>query len=80
MAIMHSKVAETIEKLQVLEFWKQTLENGIQRPMNIANVNGLVAIIDDSVPYTSTGEYTTYLFWSCSKRVESGQTKSKKVK
>ncbi|MCL2391991.1 MAG: coat protein [Oscillospiraceae bacterium] len=62
LAVMHSKVAETLEKLQVLEFWKQTLDNGVQRPMNIASVNGLTAIIDDGVPYTAGGEYTTYIF------------------
>jgi len=63
MAIMHSHVAETLENLQVLEFWKQTLASGIQRPSNIASWNGLVVIIDDSVPYNDTNEeYTTYLF------------------
>lgn len=33
LAIMHSNVAKTLENLQLLEFWKQTDANGIQRPM-----------------------------------------------
>lgn len=69
LAIMHSAVANTLEKLQVLEYWKYTDANGIQRPMRIANANGFTVIIDDGVPTTATetdtnttlGTYTTYL-------------------
>lgn len=62
MAIMHSHVAKKLEELEVLEFWKQTLASGVQRPMNIASVNGLTAIIDDSMPLDiATNTYTTYL-------------------
>ena len=65
-AIMHSSVAHTLEKLELLEYWKQTDANGIQRPMNLASCNGFTVIIDDGVPYTAaSGEnapkYTTYL-------------------
>lgn len=61
MAIMHSIVAERLENLQVLEFWKQTLASGIQRPLPLASYNGLTVVIDDGVPVTGN-EYTTYLF------------------
>jgi len=61
MAIMHSIVAERLENLQVLEFWKQTDSQGLQRPSMIASWNGLTVIIDDSVP-VSGNDYTTYLF------------------
>lgn len=66
LAIMHSKVANTLEKLEVLDFWKQTDANGIQRPMKIGAANGFVVIVDDSVPVVSATEeaapqYTTYL-------------------
>lgn len=71
LAIMHSDVAKTLENKQLLEYWKYTDANGIQRPMNIASVNGYTAIIDDGVPCEAVGgtgankdlkQYTTYLF------------------
>lgn len=73
LAIMHSSVAKTLENKQVLEYWKYTDANGIQRPMNLASVNGLTVIIDDNVPSEVTGgegankdliKYTTYLLGS----------------
>ena len=71
LAIMHSNVAKTLENLRLLEYWKQTDANGIQRPMALASVNGYTVIIDDGVPAASVGgdgansglmKYTTYLF------------------
>lgn len=67
LAIMHSNVAKTLENKQLLEFWKYTDANGIQKPMNIASVNGYTAIIDDGVPVVGVGDdglkqYTTYLY------------------
>lgn len=71
LAIMHSNVARTLENKQLLEYWKYTDANGIQRRMNIASVNGYTAIIDDGVPCVDVGgsgankdlkKYTTYLF------------------
>lgn len=71
LAIMHSNVAKTLENKQLLEYWKYTDVNGIQRPMNIASVNGYTVIIDDGVPCTAVGgdgankdlkQYTTYLY------------------
>jgi len=64
-AIMHSNVARTLENLQLLEYWKQTDANGIQRPTTLASANGYLVIIDDGVPVDTTAEgypkYTTYL-------------------
>lgn len=71
LAVMHSNVAKTLENLQLLEYWKQTDSNGIQRPMGLASVNGYTVIIDDGVPCVAVGgsgdnkdlkKYTTYLF------------------
>ena len=71
LAIMHSNVAKTLENKQLLEYWKYTDANGIQRPMNIASANGYTVIVDDGVPCTAVGgsgdnkdlkKYTTYLF------------------
>lgn len=68
MAIMHSKIALSLAKLQLLQFRKYTDAAGIERTVNIADYNGMTVIVDDGVPVTaSTGvtgayEYTTYLF------------------
>ena len=70
MAIIHSNVAKTLENVQVLEYWKQTDANGLQRPVGLASANGYTVIIDDGVPAIKTGgsgenkdlvKYTTYL-------------------
>lgn len=64
MAIMHSVVATGLENMQVLEYYKQTDANGIQRPIGLASWNGRTVLIDDSVPVEGEGAdavYTTYL-------------------
>lgn len=70
MAIMHSNVAKTLENMELLEFWKYTDANGIQRPLNLASTNGYTVIVDDGVPVKAVGgagankdlvQYTTYL-------------------
>lgn len=68
LAVMHSKVANGLAGLDLLEFRKYTDANGIQRNLNIADINGMTVIIDDGVPMVDSGsasgqkEYTTYLF------------------
>ena len=73
LVIMHSNVAKTLENKQLLEYWKQTDANGIQRPLNLASMNGYTVIIDDGVPAVPVGgseankgltKYTTYLLGS----------------
>lgn len=59
-AIMHSAVATHLENLQLLEYFKQTDANGIQRPTNLAAWNGRTVLIDDDVPMEG-GNYVTYL-------------------
>ena len=66
LVVMHSNVARRLENLQLLEFWKGTDANGIQRPMNLASCNGYTVIVDDGVPVTKgtnndLPQYTTYL-------------------
>lgn len=64
-AIMHSAVATNLENLQVLEYWKQTDSDGVQRNTSIASWNGRTVLIDDNVPTTTVENetvYTTYLF------------------
>lgn len=48
--IMHSEVANTLENLQVLEYFKYTDENGVERKLSLANWNGRTVLIDDSMP------------------------------
>lgn len=73
LVIMHSNVAKNLENKQLLEYWKQTDANGLQRPMNIASMSGYTVIIDDNVPVNTVGGesankdlslYTTYLLGS----------------
>jgi hypothetical protein len=65
---MHSKVATALAGLDLLEFRKFTDANGIQRNLNIADINGMTVIVDDGVPTVNSTsasgqkEYTTYLF------------------
>lgn len=70
LAVMHSQVANKLEKLQLLEFRKYTDPLGIERQLNIADINGLTVVVDDGVPMTAAGSgsggspatYTTLLF------------------
>lgn len=67
MAVMHSKVANTLAKKQLLQFRKYTDAAGIERAINIADWNGLTVIVDDNTPVTApakegdSSKYTTYL-------------------
>lgn len=63
LAIMHSQVATNLENQQLLEYWKQTDANGIQKPTNLASWNGRTVLIDDDLVDTSGSDpvYTTYI-------------------
>jgi hypothetical protein len=67
LAFMHSKVANQLAQKQLVEYAKYTDPEGIERQIrNVAYVNGMLTIIDDSAPTTAaSGEtkatYTTYL-------------------
>lgn len=61
LAIMHSQVATNLENQQLLQYWKQTDANGIQRPTNLASWNGKTVLIDDDLvtsSFTGAGVYT----------------------
>lgn len=63
LAIMHSVVATNLENLQLLEYFKYTDANGMQRSTNLATWNGRLVLVDDNMPYEveDDGKYTTYL-------------------
>lgn len=50
LAFMHSRVATTLENLQLLEFLKYTDAQGIERNMNVAQWGSKVVLIDDTMP------------------------------
>lgn len=63
-AIMHSVVATNLENMQVLDYWKETNADGIQKSTKMASWNGRTVLIDDDVPVDTSGtnpKYTTYL-------------------
>lgn len=63
-AILHSQVATNLENLQVLDYYKYTDENGVQRQLNIGSWNGRTVLVDDSLPVDTTGTnpvYTSYV-------------------
>lgn len=68
MAVMHSKIANRLAGLEVLQYRKYTDAMGIQRLLRIADWNGLTVVIDDGVPVSASAsatgerEYTTYFF------------------
>jgi hypothetical protein len=64
LVIMHSQVATNLENQQLLEYWKYTDANGVQKPTNLASWNGRTVLIDDDVPVDTSGSdpvYTTYI-------------------
>lgn len=62
MAFMHSKVANQLANLQMLEYAKYTDAQGIERTnRKIGYVDGLLVIIDDNAPYTKGSTSTIYL-------------------
>jgi hypothetical protein len=60
LAIMHSTVAKNLANKELLEYRKYTDPSGIQRQLNIADINGLTVVISDQVPSTAK-TYTTYV-------------------
>lgn len=62
--VMHSVVATNLENLQLLEYFKSTDANGMQRSTGMATWNGRTVLIDDDVPTATSGSdtlYTTYI-------------------
>lgn len=69
-AIMHSVVATNLENLKILEYYKYTDENGIERNTALATWNGRTVLVDDDVPVEEVAasgsdpaynKYTTYV-------------------
>lgn len=56
-AFMHSAIATDLENLKILEYLKYTDADGIERPTNLAMVNGRLVFIDDTMPVDTAAEH-----------------------
>lgn len=56
-AFMHSSIATDLENLKVLEYLKYTDADGIERPTNLAMVNGRLVFVDDNMPVSVVAEH-----------------------
>lgn len=61
LAIMHSQVATNLENLKLLEYYKQTAQDGIERNLTLASWNGREVIITDDGTMDNSGNYITYI-------------------
>lgn len=66
LAIMHSKVANDLANLQLLEYSKYTDASGITRNLPLATVNGVTVVVNDNVPVADATssvakKYTTFV-------------------
>lgn len=61
LAIMHSAVATHLENLNILQFAKYTDKDGIERQTDLGYINGKLVLIDDDMPLSADGKYTTYV-------------------
>lgn len=64
LVVMHSAVATHLENLQILTYRKYNDAEGMQREVAIADLNGRLVLVDDSMPTeeaNNTVKYTTYV-------------------
>lgn len=64
LVVMHSAVATHLENLQILTYRKYNDADGMQREVAIADLNGRMVLVDDSMPVDTSGAnptYTTYV-------------------
>ena len=64
LVVMHSAVATHLENLQILTYRKFNDADGMQREVAIADLNGRMVLVDDSMPTAEVDgaiQYTTYV-------------------
>lgn len=64
LVVMHSAVATHLENIQILTYRKYNDAEGMQREVAIADLNGRLVLVDDSIPVDTSGSaptYTTYV-------------------
>jgi hypothetical protein len=67
LAIMHSAVAQAYEDMERVDYRKYTDAQGVQRSLNVYELNGMTVLLDDSLPKTAASQgnpatYTSYVF------------------
>ena len=64
LVVMHSAVSTHLENLNILTYRKFNDDKGMQREVAIADLNGRLVLVDDSMPVDTSGTnptYTTYV-------------------
>ena len=61
LVIMHSEVATNLENMKLLKYMTYTDADGIERELALATWNGRTVLIDDNMPVSEDGKYTTYV-------------------
>lgn len=61
LAIMHSVVATNLENMKLLKYLTYTDADGITRDLALGSWNGRLVMIDDGMPVSEDGAYTTYV-------------------
>lgn len=70
LVIMHSDVATNLENLNLIKHLTYTDKDGMTRDLELGTWNGRTVLIDDDMPVTSDGVYTTYVLGEGSIRYE----------
>lgn len=60
LVIMHSDVATNLENLNLVEHLKHTDKDGVTRDLEMYTWNGKLVLVDDDMPVSDEGVYTTY--------------------
>lgn len=61
LAIMHSVVATNLENMKLIKYLTYTDADGITRDLALGSWNGRLVLIDDGMPVSEDGAYTTYV-------------------
>lgn len=59
--IMHSQLSTNLENLNLISYAQGTDANGMKKDLAMGTWNGRLILIDDDVPVTDQGVYTTYV-------------------
>lgn len=59
--IMHSQIATNLENLNLISYAQGTDADGLKKDTAMGTWNGRLILIDDDVPVTDAGVYTTYV-------------------
>ena len=61
LSVMHSVVATNLENVKLIKFLTYTDKDGITQDLALGTWNGRLVLIDDGMPVSEDGVYTTYV-------------------